>query len=397
MFVLLSSNAETLFKRGILEATSLPEKHPLEFRYQTKNVSEEIVASLQQGTEANLLRRRNTRALIVYAQRPDKQLQQEHYEYCPVRFATIESLRLLGDIVFVGLCLQDFPNLRNWTERPDGIELCKWLVTRDGAVNDQTFAGKFFADFDREGWDLRGSEKVDGELWQSVVDELANMPSMYDCLFYRVRGLFYPPRRSRLRSLFSKSRPLIRENRIAPRATPGFLTYPIDMSRAVDLKLLFYRPKREAPPQGYANTVKAILKVEADKSGFSEIPAQNLQLESRYDELVLRMVTKRVFDNTLAPISIRCESTKPQNMLACEPMLLCTVRVPRLLLGVLLGCFFAAPFLLAASSDDFKLLLNIAADDPDHIAARWAVYAKVSGGLVAAIAAFIAFRRLPVK
>lgn len=394
MFVLFSSNAESLFQRGILEAVSLPSDCPRTFRYQSKYVSPDILECLQKKQVRNFLKTNGNRALIVYAERPsDQSAPPGSYRYCPTRLATVESLRLMGDIVFLELRFREFPNFSNWAHYPKGqTDFNAWLVDRHGAITPNG-QGCFCCTLpDGDPWCLSGGDQTDGSLWQNVVDRLAQMPSMDNCLFYQVRGFFYP-RNSWFRGNSMSEKP------IPPRLTPGALTYPIKMSRAVDLKFLFYRPSSAKP-----KTIKATLSIDADKSGFSEVPTRELLLESRYDELTLRLVTKRVFDNTLAPVSIRLKDQN-SNVLACEPVLLCSVNVPPSLLALLLACFCIAPTLLATSAADFNWLLShVAAYSTETGAAkaaalssRLAAYAKVGGGLFTALGAYIAFRRFPLK
>src|SRR5687767_12737352 len=109
MFVLFSSDAETLFKRGILDVLALPADHPITFRYQSKYVAPSIQDSLHSEGASSLLRKAGTRVLIIYAQKPRAHF--STYQYCPVRFARISSIRLLGDIFLIDVALQECANL----------------------------------------------------------------------------------------------------------------------------------------------------------------------------------------------------------------------------------------------------------------------------------------------
>jgi hypothetical protein len=393
MFVLFSSNAERLFQRGILEVLALPKDHPITFRYQKKYVTSLVGDSLERESIGDLLKTWGTQALIIYAEKPTEDC--DSYQYCPVRFAQISSLRVLGDIVFVEMVLRECANLIHWDdETSEKREMFLRAVReRAGALIASTGVGYFLDLIDDCSWGLWSDEQTEGEVWQTVVDRLAVMPSMQNCLFYRVRGYYT----SIAGSLFRKA---LSEKTVVPKLSPHSLVYPIPMSEAVDLKLLFYRPSGAVP-----KTIRATLEVEADKSGFSEVPDKRILLESRYDEISIRLATKRVFDNTLAPVSIRLKESTPPDVLVSEPLLLCVVRVPSRLLILVIASLFLGPILLSLTGDDVAWILSrlpaltrvLDISDPTSASMRLAVYLKLFGGLIAAAAGFIIFRRLPVS
>jgi hypothetical protein len=392
MFILFSSNAERLFQRGILDVLALPQDHPITFRYQRKYVTPSVSDALERETVRSLFKAQGNRALIVYAERPSESC--ESYQYCPVRFAAITSLRILGDIVFVEMTLRECANLLGWDELSGNRgTFLRAVRDRPGALVANTGAGYFLDLIEDSGWGLWSDERTEGEVWQTVVDRLAVMPSMANCLFYRVRGYFGSTRGSFFRAALS-------EKTIVPNSSPHSLVFPIPMSEPVDLKLLFYRPSNAVP-----KTIHAIFEVEADKSGFSEVPDKRILLESRYDEISIRLVTKRVFDSTLAPVSIRLMESTPKGVLASEPLLLCVVRVPSRLLVLLIVSLILAPIFFSLTAADISWILlrfpaltqALGISDPVSASMRLAVYVRLFGGFIAAAAGFIIFRRLPVS
>jgi hypothetical protein len=392
MFLLFSSNAERLFQRGILEVLALPQDHTLTFRYQTKYVAPSISNAVAHNNTREFLKAQGLSALIIYAEKPTEECDQ--YQYCPVRFAEIKSLRLLGDIVFIEVTLGNFANLATWDEKSaDRIAFLKTVRSRPGALVGQTGQGHFCDLIVECDWHLWADEETEGRIWQTVVDRLAVMPSMNNCLFYMVRGFFTPIRRVFWWSAAAEP--------ITPKLLADSLVYPIPMSRTVDLKLLFYRPSNALP-----KTISAIFEVSADKSGFSEVPNLKFSLESRYDEINVRLVAKRVYDNILAPVYIALKESQPQGVLVSETLLLGVVRIPHYLLVYLLISLFVAPILLALSPDDISWILShfpttlrtmSIAGDLARASIRLAVYAKVCAGFIAAAAGFVIFRRFPIS
>ncbi len=392
MFMLFSSNAERLFQRGILEVLALPDGHPIAFRYQSKYIAPTVSDSIRREAIGDLFKQQGNRALIVYAERPTAEC--HVYQYCPVRFAEITSLRLLGDIVFVEMTLRECANLANWEETSESrVAFLRTVRTREGALVADTGQGYFLDVTDDCAWGLWSDEQTEGQTWQTVVDKLAAMPSMANCLFYRIRGFFDTASR------FPFQRAPF-ERVIAPKTAPGSLVYQIPVSAVVDLKLFFYRPIGADP-----KTIRADFEIEADKTGFSEVPDKRIVLESRYDEISIRLASKRVFDSVLAPVSIRLKGSTPENVLACEPLLLCMVRMPPSLLVTLIFSLFLVPLFFALGADDISWALTHLPDlrrslgivDLGPASIRLAVYAKLLGSLIAAVAGFIIFRRLPVS
>ena len=392
MFILFSSNAERPFQRGILEVLALPEGHPVAFRYQIKYIAPAVSDALKRSAARKLLRDQGCRALIIYAEKPTETC--STYQYCPVRFAEITALRLQGDIVLVEMTLRECADLTTWENTSASrVAFLRFVRSRPGAIVDDTGQGYFLDLTEDCEWNLWSEESTEGQIWQSVVDKLAAMPSMTNCLFYRVRGFFYankPP-------LFWRVFP---ERIIPPKSSPGLLRYPVPMSAPVDLKLFFYRPSSAVP-----KTIRATFEIEADKEGFSEIPDKRVVLESRYDEISVRLATKRVLDSVLAPVSIRLKDSIPNDVLVSEPLLLCVVRVPRWLRSALILSLLIAPILLALTADDISWLLSLipaitkvlGITDLGHASIRCAVFAKLLGGLIAATAGYLVFRRLPVS
>jgi hypothetical protein len=393
MFVLVSSNAERLFQRNILGVLAYPDSHSFTFRYQTKYVSPRVVDAVKdQSTTAFQLFGR--KALIVYAERPSES--SGPYHYCPVRFADLLSLRLLGDVIYVEMSLSVFPDLSDWEKTAEHrMRFTQAICSRPGTLEGKGGKGAFLDILEPDGWKLWPKAGPEGWAWQSVVDRLAAMRSMEKCVFYRVRGFFQPVHRR----VFSDSPP---EKTIPLRAQGSVLVFDMPMSKPIDLKVLFYRPHFASP-----KTIRADVEIAADNSGFSDVPTKRLTLESRYDELTFRMSSKRVLDNTMAPVSIKVTAKDSQeDILASDVLLICNVRVPPSLLIVLVSLFFVAPILISLTADDVNCVKAVlapglvdgtqAADVACDWSKRLAAVFKVIGGMAAAAAGYIVFRRFPV-
>lgn len=392
MLVLLSSNAETRFKRNILDVLCYPRGQLTSFRYQSKYVAPTTGALL---TETTRFRKRapiGKEALIIYVQRPTTAT--DDFSYVPIRYGVVRAYRWISDVIFVDVELGAFASVGSWTNSQALEHRFRGsMSTRSGAINPTTFEGYFFDEVPDVGWRLRESERPDGEHWKTVVCKLAELPSMDNCLFYQIRGVFTPVSPSRFNGY--KSSVLI--NRMRKR---GGLFFSLPMSTSFELRFLFFRPPSSKP-----KTITAVVNVKPDESGFSIVPIGTLKLESRYDELIVPLVTKRVFDNVLAPISVSISSEHTPPILASEPLIYCAVKVPRGLVIVIGGALLLAPLLLAMSKKDWAcagLLLPRLTDAFDISASQCKPpdelvgIGKALGAMIASVAGWLAFRRLPL-
>jgi hypothetical protein len=254
--------------------------------------------------------------------------------------------------------------------------------------------GLFF--FLCEGWELKGSlVHSEDQCWESVIDQLAPLASMEAVLFYRVKG-FFSAKQSILQRCFgewsSVQCPI--KNKL------GQNVFQLEMGKPVDLRVAFYRPRNAVPP-----VLAAEFTVECSDDAFSKIPDNRIQLQSRYDEVDVRLVTKRIFDNVLAPVSIRLAIDQPKNI-AAEPLLLTKVLVPAWVIPALLPALLLVPILLSLGDADVKGLLEIffgidcETKPIFYHCAKAATYvwvAKAIGALVGAFVGVVVFHRLPTK
>ena len=391
MLILISSNAEMRFQRNILDVLCYPGKHVIPFRYQTKYVRPDITAGVAEGTSRGVLRKTGQAALIVYAQRPSNP--NPDFEYCPIRFGRVVALRVLGDIVFVDIELGEFPNLARWKAPKDAAAFRTSITTREGALDAKSKEGLFFDVVEDTGWGLWPNEEHEGEHWESVVGRLASLPSMRDCLFYRVRGFF----QARTPTIFNG---FTRWKIIPPTVREAGIVYPVVMAKPIELRMLFFRPADATP-----KSISAAINVRADTVGFSDVPVGSLQLESRYDELSVQLVTKRSFDSVLAPVAISAAPLiSGETILASSPLLICHVKVPGTLLAPLLIALLLAPLLLAMATSDWACAARLVPWLGDALGIRGVTCDRVAelvtlgkglGGLLAAAAGWIVFRRFP--
>ena len=234
MFLCISSDAATLYKRNILDVLCYPEGQHIVFRYQSKYVNHEILATIADGAIQRQISDSELEVLIVYAQKPTAE--RPKYAYSPIRYGWLSRIYTQGTIVFVEICLARFANLSMWRYSPHSRERFEQsLASRPGVVDATTFQGYFFDTIEDDSWGIDSAATREGADWESVVDELAALPSMKNCLFYRVRGFFRPS------SSVDGGRPLGLVTK------HGTAVVPVPMSQPIDLKLFFYRPSGADP------------------------------------------------------------------------------------------------------------------------------------------------------
>jgi hypothetical protein len=239
-------------------------------------------------------------------------------------------------------------------------------------------------------------EFVPNQSWESIADLLSKSSSMNYSIFYLVMGFFILQRRWGRGTKYRE--------RLLPPVNDGWSTrYPLPMGKNVILKLLFYRSE-EAPQ---IPTQKLDIKTEGEAfAGFSE---KQILMLSNYNEERIQIACKRVFDSTLAPISIqRIPDTtfaEDSKILAPHPFLLTQVAVPRRTVFFIIVALVVAPLLLALSPDYLKhigggqIMQGYAPSIGKWIernAGDLSTYAKAVAASFTLIAGYLGFRRLPI-
>jgi hypothetical protein len=243
--------------------------------------------------------------------------------------------------------------------------------------------------------------------WESTVDIVSNVPAMKLSIFYRVIGFFefkrvwYAPWR--------KKAEIVR----TPREENNTSVYKLPMGKAVTLKLLFY--KSEKSWRDWEEIKKQKLEIKTKSDAFAGFSQETIPVLSRYNEELIQIACKRVFDSVFAPISIELKkeddkdpnsparNDQPIDLLAPQPYLITKVTVPwRISVGVIISTL-AASLLLTFSPDVFTSwgdyfnqqgwLLSGAFIKANPF---WLTnVAKSAGAVCTLFAAYLAFRKLP--
>jgi hypothetical protein len=185
------------------------------------------------------------------------------------------------------------------------------------------------------------------------------------------------------------------EKRLEPTDNGFDSVYPIPMGKSVALKVLLSRPSFDYSDPNSART----LTVATGTDTFSGMSKNKIRSESRYNEDRTVLVCKRVFDTVLAFVSI--EEANDTSVRSPRLTLLTKVRVPGLVTStVVLGVVFGA-LLLGIDADVVKFLAAFFPEPPqgflDSNAKPIAAIAKLLSALPVGIAAYVAFKRLPIK
>ena len=239
-------------------------------------------------------------------------------------------------------------------------------------------------------------EFIPNQSWESIADLLSKSSSMNFSIFYLVMGFFKLKRNWGGDSKYRE--------KLLPLVNEGWTTrYPLPMGKNVILKLLFYRAE-DAPK---IKTQKFDIKTEGDAfAGFSE---KQILMLSNYNEERIQIACKRVFDSTLAPISIQrvpdSTDTDDEKILAPHPFLLTQVMVPKLTVTLIVIALIVAPLLLAMSPDYLKhvgegqIMKAYAPSIGDWISRNsgdLSTFAKAVAASFTLIAGYLGFRRLPI-
>jgi hypothetical protein len=412
MFTLISSDATELFKKNIREILCQPIGYVAQLRYDKDYVSERILSncSTEAGAGDWLRELRDAEALIVYAQTP-RDLSQP-FQFVPVRRGYVVAIRQIGTVIYIEVQLGGYPDLTGWVEgSQDEKDFVAWLagkhhplvaqkvkqetlrVEDDTSLEVEKVVGRgTFFDLDRP-WKQShvGSKRSEDERWQSVVDCLARLASMRVAIFFRVIGFYVACRRLTFHGPKTTSKVCKMESRF------GVPSHLLPMGKPVDLRLVFYRPRHTTP-----QVIEADFIVEFDEAAFSKIPSNKISLRGRYDEVAVRLVTKRVFDSVAAPVVVRLSSKHGPRQVP-EPLLMTAIVPPRWMMwGLIPLSLVAIPILVGISADDIRNLASLFGLDCPHVAVcrdasatSW--LAKLVGALLTGAVGFIAFRRLPSK
>jgi hypothetical protein len=249
---------------------------------------------------------------------------------------------------------------------------CKYEKGKGGT------GGYFFADVAENSdgyvsWPMCPSgDRTEEEAWESVVDILAKSKDFREAMFFRVSGIY-----RRLGRGFDESNVEVDQG-------VAELEYCLPMGEVAIMKVMCY-----VPMDGGG---RGTLSVRSEGDGFAGISPRSIHISSRYNEERVILASKRVLDNVQSPIEVVPEDPKA---VAPRVFFLTRVTVPHWIPWVPVGVLGLAAVFLSIGPD----LLESVGGQGSFLAnckSTLSLLSKGLGGLCTAIAAYLAFRKMPV-
>jgi hypothetical protein len=445
IFYLFSSDHSPRYKRNVLDTLCYPQGHIFRLRYQDTLVSDEIRNwGSQESSITGNLSRVGRKGVTIYAETTPAP-PHKRFTFYPTREVEIVRIKVVGSIYYVdvrfGKFINYFSGLAPNADRTQKVQetqrdfqrrvettICyplppletngagqkngkTWDKAHPEVVVDynadlqNTTQGYFFT-LTQTPVPQSTAQRADGAIeysldepsanlaWESVAHILSESPSMKSSIFYLVTG-FYRIRKAH--GGFGEN-----EERAIKYVDDGWSTkYPLPMGENLVLKLLFYRS------DGAAEIGPQTIVLTAEGDAFAGISQKEVEVLSRYNEERIQIACKRVFDSTLAPITLehKRNDKTPEEVLAPHPYLLAQVRVPTRTVGWILFGLVVAPILLTLGPDflkhigDGQVLQSIAKPFGNWVsrnAGDLSVLAKTMAAIVTLSAGYLGFRRLPM-
>jgi hypothetical protein len=376
MLYLFCSAAAPLYKRDALECISYPSGHVFRFRYQVKYVQPEVLSNLQSFLGAD--------ALLVFLDTVDSPKATD-FSFLPLRMVTIARMEVTAGALYIDFNFGEFVNYATSERRDAWDRFFKGLSSRPwppGVKSGENPDGRFVLAYEISPPDLSTECSRPYDNWNSVVNQLDKTKDLADSTFCLILGFFEVQK-----DLAEKKLGSVRH---------GFDSiYPIPMGKSVVLKTLLARPSFDYLAEKNARA----LTISNAGDVFAGMSKNKIVSESRYNEDRTVFVCKRVFDTVLAIVSI--EETNTQEVRSPRLTLLTRVRVPRLIIGIVVGGVALSALLLAMDADLIKFIATLV---PTHIGKYLEVNSKAIAGLAklfspipVGISAYVAFRKLPIK
>jgi hypothetical protein len=332
MFYLFSSDAETRYKRNVLDILCYPEGQIFRFRYNISHVAPTIQTLASDPESDSKLNKKEwgRKAVAVYAETTGK-VPTRSFTFYPTREVEILRIQVIGTVYYVDVklgrfidytscscapdCLTSFRDTFSQLEfyplpaltqklgaegdQPEDREGLTWALneknprpyTGTSAITNQGYFFHHVTDNSTAALKYNTGLSDNHKAWQSAIEILSSAPSMRNSVFYLVEG-FYLVRREYL--LFGKQR----EHLIPPKNNGWETRYPLKMGKTVVLKLLFYRSEKASSISSRS------LEIRTEGDAFAGFSQKEIPLLSRYNEERILIACKRVFDSIFAPIVI---------------------------------------------------------------------------------------------
>ena len=388
MLYLFCSAAAPLYKRDALEVISYPSGHIFRFRYANRYVHPDILRKLE--------RYEGKPALLVFLDTVGTSGSMDFMFY-PLRTVTMLRVQHTANAIYFDFRLGDFVHYESGDARRDlwngffrQLSSRPWPPPTKSGRSDE---GYFVCATENGPPEFTTASAIPYENWNSVVSHLDKTVDLAKSTFCLILGFFQVRRLWWTIDIFKFGRRY--ETRLKP-MDDGFDTvYPVPMGKSVVLKMLLSRPSFD-----YADPKSArILTMVTGGDTFSGMSKSKIQSESRYNEDRTLLVCKRVFDTVLATVSI--EESGIEEIRSPRLTLLTRVRVPRFVIGSVVGGVALSAFLFAIDTDVIRFLASFfpsASRDWMCINAKSIVaIAKLISPAPVAVSAYVAFRKLPIK
>ncbi|MFW6153750.1 MAG: hypothetical protein ACOC95_00870 [Planctomycetota bacterium] len=388
-----------------MNVLAYPAKHIVRLRYRKKHVSPTIIGyEIGADGVVKLSRRTSTQCIIVFLEgRKDDDGNvdpEKSFEFYPMRSAEVVRLQWIGQALYIDCALQDYVSYRKdgktdaavreaIAKRIRTLPYCPLPAPHDGRgymwlegeklpyeQGKGGTGGYYFTDVPRNSdgyveWPLgvTGSPS-EQEAWESVADILATSKEFSSTLFYRVAGVF-------------SKRTWRGEKPVRVRRAVAELEYLLPMGELAIMKVMCY-----VPAEGGA---RGVVTVASEGEGFAGISPRVVRISSRYNEERVILATKRVLDNVQSPIQLAPEV----NEAAPRLLLLTRVAVPQWIPWVPVACLALAAIFLSLGPD---LLETIGGQGSFWAKSKGSLslLSKGIGGLFTAIAAYPAFKKIPL-
>lgn len=465
LFYLFSSDASPRYKRNVLDILCYPEGHIFRLRYQSQYVSKKITEWRNIKSEL----KKGRQGILIYAETMDKKETAESFShqlfnFFPTREVEIIQVKIEGSVYYVDVKLGKFlvqsdrqtienkinilplrplPPLRKKVDieygktwditNPNSPALADYNLAKTGldtptpSFTEKT-QGSFLSFTDERIKNIKillesSKKSSDNSAWENTIDTIDKAPGMKRAIFYRVLG-FYEYKR-----LWNWL--WLRKGEVKKKLKNENLNtvYSLPIGRTAFLKMLFY--KSEDSWKEVREIRKQILEIKTEGEAFAGFSQKTIPILSRYNEEVIQIACKRVFDSVFAPISIELKTkdenkdvvvegkiinpqlfsltpksqTKNVEILAPQPYLVTKISVPNWVKILLLVFTVLASVFLTFSPDIFMALGETPFLKDNHKTISevliynkgfFSALFKVIGTVFAFAAAFLAFRKLPI-
>jgi hypothetical protein len=349
MFYLFSSDAETRYKRNVLDILCYPESQIFRFRYNMSHVAPTIqTLASDPELDSKLDNEWGRNAVTVYAETAGE-IPTRRFRFYPTREVEILRIQVIGTVYYVDVKLGRFIDYTRCSCARDGLETFRETISRlqfyplpqltkkQGAQGDQPQdrEGLTWTSTETEPRPYTGTPAIANQghffhhvskgsnaaleyktglsdnykAWQSSIEILSSAPSMRDSVFYLVEGFYIVRKRY---WIFGKNS----EHLIPPKDNGWETRYPLKMGKTVVLKLLFYRAEKASSISSRS------LEIRTEGDAFAGFSQKEIPLLSRYNEERILIACKRVFDSIFAPIVIALKKESESVPVSADPLTL---------------------------------------------------------------------------